>query len=110
MTALIHSLNKIDYTKCANGCVFDFMLHPSIVSGEGGPRILYALIQTYLDNGGFSIQGNVFNHELLEAAQKEPEKYRSLQVRVCGWNALFHSLSEREQNVFIENAKKGVKL
>ena len=59
----------------------------------------------YLDGGGFSAQGNVFDDSVLKKAQKEPDKYKNLQVRVCGWNAYFTSLSSAEQDVFIEQTQ-----
>ena len=48
---------------------------------------------------------NVFNADTLKAAQKEPEKYKNLQVRVCGWNAYFISLTKTEQDAFIKQAE-----
>ena len=51
------------------------------------------------------IQGNVFNSADLREAQENPEKYRNLQVRVCGWNAYFVNLSKTEQDEFIKQAE-----
>ncbi len=102
---LIKSANKLDYTLTPNGSVLDFMVHPSAVGGENGPKTLLALIRSHLNNGGFSVHGNVFDASELEKAQRDPDSYRNLQVRVCGWNAYFVTLSKREQDVFIRRAK-----
>ena len=56
-------------------------------------------------NNGMSIQINVFNSEILRDAQKNPEKYRNLQVRVCGWNVLWKNLSRAEQDAYILRAE-----
>ena len=48
---------------------------------------------------------NVFDAETLRAAQREPEKYRDLQIRVCGWNVLFNNISKPEQDGFIRQAE-----
>ena len=105
LTAQMHSVLKIDSEKCANGTVFDFIVHPSVVNGADGWKALLGLIRTYLNSGGFAIHGNVFDRSTLEKAKNNPEKYRSLQVRVCGWNAYFVDLTPAEQDVFIRSAK-----
>ena len=48
---------------------------------------------------------NVLDAELLRKAQKNPELYSNLQVRLCGWNVLFSSLSRRDQDEFIAQAE-----
>ena len=58
-----------------------------------------------MKKGGFAMQGNVFNPEDLKKAQKNPEEYKNLQVRVCGWNVYFVNLSKAEQDSFIKQAE-----
>ena len=55
--------------------------------------------------GGFALHGNVFDAKILKEAQKNPQKYTTLQVRVCGWNAYFVNLSKSEQDAFIKQAE-----
>ena len=105
ITALISSASKIDYTKFPNGSVLDFSLHPSAVQGENGLEAFYSLIKTYFDLGGMAVQGNVFSSDVLKAAQTDPRKYSTLQVRVCGWNAYFVNLSRPEQDDFIRKSE-----
>lgn len=105
ITALINSATKIDHVKFPNGTVLDIILHPSAVSGEDGLDAFYALLKTYTLKGGLALHGNVFNPNDLRKAQENPEKYKNLQVRVCGWNAYFVNLSKTEQDCFIKQAE-----
>lgn len=105
ITALINSVTRIDLSKFSTGSVLDVVIHPSAVSGEDGLSAFYGILMTYFRKGGFAMHGNVFRAEDLKAAQKEPEKYKNLQVRVCGWNAYFVNLSKAEQDAFIKQAE-----
>lgn len=105
ITGLINSVTKIDLTKFPNGAVLDIVLHPSTVQGDDGLEAFYNVIKTYMDKGGMSIHGNVFDANELKKAQQNPEKYANLQVRVCGWNAYFVKLSKVEQDCFIKQAE-----
>lgn len=106
VTALMRSCAKLDLTEYPNGSVLDLMLHPTAVSGEEGLRAFAALITAFEAMGGFAIHSNVFDARVLRAAQREPEKYKNLQVRVCGWNVYFVNLSRREQDEFILRAER----
>ena len=81
------------------------MLHPSAVSGNDGLEIMKSLLFMYMRNGGQTMQFNIFNTQTLKDAQKHPEKYQNLQVRVCGWNVLWNNLSKKEQNAYITRAE-----
>lgn len=105
LTGLMRSLSILDMTKFPNGAVLDFILHPSLLDGEKGPKTLLDIIISYFNLGGMSVHGNVFSKEKLIEAQKNPEKYANLQVRVCGWNSYFVDLKKAEQDVFISNAR-----
>jgi formate C-acetyltransferase len=50
------------------------------------------------------VLGNVFSAEELKKAQKDPEKYKNLQIRLCGWNVRFVNLNKQEQDEFILQA------
>ena len=105
ITALINSVTKIDHSKFPNGSVLDVLLHPSAVSGDDGLEAFLAILKTYMAKGGFALHGNVFDAKILREAQKDPQKYATLQVRVCGWNAYFVNLSKSEQDAFIKQAE-----
>ena len=107
VTAHIRSVTKIDFHDIPNGSVLDIFLHPSAVRGDEGLAAFKALIRTYFACGGYAIQFNIFDTETLEDARLHPEKYQTLQVRVCGWNVYFTSLSAEEQEQFILANKHG---
>ena len=105
VTALIRSCTKLDLTNYPTGTVLDVMLHPTAVAGETGLDAFCTLIRSYFAMGGYAIHGNVFDAEVLRAAQSDPQKHRNLQVRVCGWNVYFVNLSKHEQDEFIFRAE-----
>lgn len=105
VTALINSCTTLDTALCTTGFCLDVMLHPSTVQGEDGLDVLYSLLSTYLNKGGASIQFNIFDVDTLRDAQINPEKYQNLQVRVCGWNALWNNMDKKEQDAFILRAE-----
>lgn len=105
ITSLIHSVCRIDHALFPNGSVLDVVLHPTAVAGEEGLHGFYSILLTYFRKGGLAMHGNVFSSKELKQAQVEPEKYRNLQVRVCGWNAYFVNLSREEQNAFIRQSE-----
>ena len=105
VTALIRSATSMDLSLCDSGACLDIMLHPSAVRGEEGGKALRAVLDTYMSLGGASTHFNIFSSEILRAAQKEPEKYRNLQVRVAGWNTRWVDMSEQEQGAYIQRAE-----
>ncbi|MBR4888029.1 MAG: hypothetical protein IKU17_02680, partial [Clostridia bacterium] len=105
ITAYLQTLLNIDSSAFINGAPCDFVLHPSAVEGEKGLQAFITLVEIFFANGGFALQGNVFNHEMLKAAQEEPEKYATLQVRVCGWNEYFVKLNKEAQDMFIKQCE-----
>ena len=105
VTALIRSITTIDSTNLPGDFPLDVMLHPSSIQGEAGLAALKTLLKTYIKRNGIVIQFNVFDSAELEDAQKNPEKYANLQIRVCGWNVRFVDLSKAEQDEYIKRAK-----
>ena len=105
VTAHIASAAKLGGTITPNGSVVDISFHSSALQGENGMRAMMSSLDVFIEAGGTAIQYNVLNAETLRDAQKHPEKYPNLQVRVCGWNATFISLTEKEQNEFIKEAE-----
>ena len=101
---MINSVTKIDLGRFPNGTVLDVMLHPTAVGGGEGMHTILALIRGHFAQGGMAIQFNIFDAETLREAQRQPEKYANLQVRVCGWNVRFANLTAEEQNMFIAKA------
>ena len=105
VTALIRSATTIDSIDLPGDFPLDVMLHPTSVQGAEGLTALKRLIFAYFERHGIDIQFNVFNAAELEEAQKHPEKYANLQIRVCGWNVRFVELAKTEQDTYIMRAK-----
>ncbi len=105
-TAHLLSLTAIDATNLPNGCIADIDLHSSAVQGEAGTNAMYATLRTYFEKGGLSVHYNVLNTDVLKKARENPELYPNLQVRLCGWNVLFSSLSNEEKDLFIARSAK----
>lgn len=101
VTALMNTMLKIDSTQTADGYVADIAIHESAVRGEEGMVAFKGLLLTFMKRGGFSVHFNVLSPEVLKNAQREPEKYRNIQIRLCGWNVRFVDLSKRDQDEFI---------
>jgi pyruvate-formate lyase len=80
-------------------------LSPASVVGEEGTRKLMALIRAACDMKMWHIQFNIVNRETLLAAQKDPEKYRNLLVRVAGYSAYFVDLTPALQNEIIRRTE-----
>ncbi len=81
--------------------LLNIKLTPGTVAGEEGTRKLMSLIRTFCDLKLWHIQFNVINRDTLLAAQKNPDKYRGLLVRVAGYSAYFVDLSPELQNEII---------
>ncbi|MFN2157880.1 MAG: pyruvate formate lyase family protein [Anaerolineae bacterium] len=101
VTALMRSVAGLDFTETPNGAVLDVMLHPSATRGEEGLEALVALIKTFFGQGGYAVQFNVVDAETLRAAQRHPQQYATLQIRVTGWSVYFVTLPRDEQDMFI---------
>lgn len=105
VTALINSALKFDTSLFAADFPVDLMLHPSAVADDEGLDAMYSLLMAYIKGYGHAIQFNTFDADVLRDAQKHPERYRDLQVRVCGWNVLWNNLSRKEQDNYILQAE-----
>ncbi|MBQ9775365.1 MAG: hypothetical protein IJW17_04935 [Lentisphaeria bacterium] len=110
VTAVIGSVLKLDPAKFMADFPLDIMLHPSAVAGEEGLLAMRSLLMTYIKKGGHAVHFNVFSSDMLKDAQLHPEKYRDLQVRICGWNVLWNNLNTEEQNSYLEQAKANEEL
>ena len=105
-TAHLISAARIDSSKTPNGAIIDIDLHSSAVRGENGINALVASLKSYFELGGFAVHYNVLDTDTLVEAKKDPAKYPTLQVRLCGWNVLFSTLSEKEKDEFIARSMK----
>ena len=65
--------------------------------------MMVGLLKVFLEQGGIALQINMVSAETLRRAQREPERYRNLQVRLCGWNVYFLDLSPQAQDDLIRS-------
>ena len=106
-TAAANSVSKLDHYIASNGTLFNQKFHPSALSGRKGLENFVALIRSYFDQKGSHMQFNVVSRETLLDAQKHPEQYRHLVVRVAGYSALFTTLSRSLQDDIINRTEQG---
>jgi formate C-acetyltransferase len=104
------TLMSISSTKCAQykeraARLLNMKLSPASLVGETGTRKLMALVRTACDMRMWHIQFNIINRDTLLAAQKDPEKYRNLLVRVAGYSAYFVDLTPALQNEIIRRTE-----
>jgi formate C-acetyltransferase len=90
-----------------NGASHTITLSPSLVRDDDHRGKLKAFLRGYTENGGTALQINVLDPETLRDAQKNPEDYRHLLVRVTGYNAYFTSIGRELQNEIIERESHG---
>ena len=100
-TAAVKSVAKLDHVLADNGSLLNQKFNPTVLKDISGLRKLAALIKTYFDLKGMHIQFNVVSAETLREAQKHPEEYADLMVRVAGYSALFVSLDPAMQEDII---------
>ncbi len=100
-TAAVKSVAKLDHQIASNGTLLNQKYHPSALKDEQGLRNLMAVTETLFIGGGFHVQYNVVSRDTLLDAQKNPDKYRDLVVRVAGYSAFFTALDPALQNDII---------
>lgn len=106
-TAAANSVAKLDHLIASNGTLFNMKFHPSALAGQSGLESFVALVRGFFDQKGMHMQFNVVSRETLREAQKHPEKYKSLVVRVAGYSALFTTLSRSLQDDIINRTEQG---
>ena len=106
-TATANSVAKLEQGIASNGTLLNQKFHPSALAGMDGLMKFSSLIRSYFDQKGMHMQFNVVTRETLLDAQKNPEKYKTLVVRVAGYSALFTTLSRSLQDDIINRTEQG---
>ena len=106
-TATANSVARLEQDVASNGTLLNQKFHPSALAGMSGLTKFSALIRSYFDQKGMHMQFNVVTRETLLDAQKNPEKYKTLVVRVAGYSALFTTLSRSLQDDIINRTEQG---
>jgi len=101
ITGSIRSYGALAPENFPCGSIFDVMIHPSTVAGNKGLRAFRILVEQFFAGGGVAMNINIVSPETLRDAQKHPEKYENLQVRVAGWNIRWNDIPRKEQDEYI---------
>lgn len=103
-TATINSVNKIDQIKLTNGSILNMRLSAASVKDETSLRKFAQMLRIFCERGNL-IQFNFTSNEVLRDAQKHPEKYKDLLVRVATYSSYFVELSPPLQENIIERTE-----
>ena len=106
-TAVLKSAAKMDHVR-TGGTLLNQKFTPQLLADEAGLDALVGLIRSYFKLDGHHIQFNVVDADTLHRAQKNPEQYRDLIVRVAGYSDYFCDLSEALQNEIIARTEQQV--
>ena len=100
-TAVLKSVSKLDHYQTTNGSLLNIKFHPNAFKGDIGTRKFVDFLIGWMRLKIQHIQFNIISRETLINAQKHPDKYRDLVVRVAGYSALFVDLNVKTQNDII---------
>jgi len=103
-TSLIKSAAKVDATNL-QATLFNMKFSPSAIEGKGGADKFIGLNEAYFNLGGYQVQYNIVDQKMLLDAQKNPENYSDLMVRVAGFTARFVDLGPDVQKQVIERTQ-----
>jgi formate C-acetyltransferase len=100
-TAVVKSVSKLEHILESGGSILNLKFSPLLFNGQKPFDNLVALIRSYFELKGMEIQIQIISGKTLREAQKQPEKYRDLLVRVAGYSAYFVALDPQVQNDII---------
>ena len=102
VTAEIKSHCKLDLVKLPCGTALDIKLSPTAFTSSNSTTGIIGLIKAFVSLGGFFMQIDMVDNDTLLNAQKHPENYQTLSVRISGWSARFITLTPDWQKMIIE--------
>lgn len=105
LLSIMQSFTKFDMTKIINGGPLTLEIHDSVFRNDIGVEKIAQLVELFIALGGHQLQLNAINRETLLDAQKHPEKYPNLIVRVWGWSGYFNELDTKYQNHIIRRCE-----
>ena len=106
VTTLLSSVAKLPTDRLHAGAL-NVRLRRDVIRGEAGLARLRALIETYFKLGGMQLQVNLADTDELRAAQKNPDAYRDLSVRITGYSAIFVDMAPGAQEEIIRRDELG---
>ena len=101
ITSMLKSIAKIDQSLYLNGSILNVKIHPTALKTEGIEKLIDLIITYLVDLKGWQLQFNIVSAIQLKDAQKKPENYRNLIVKVAGYSAQFISLDKKLQDQII---------
>ena len=104
-TAAIRSITSWCHDRYNNGTQFNMKFNPATLKDQAGVKKFADMIRVLWERGGMHVQCNVVSAETLKDAQKHPEKYPGLMVRVTGYSAQFADLDATVQNDIISRTE-----
>jgi formate C-acetyltransferase len=106
--ATYRSVAKLDHVKLTNGSIFNMRFSPKDLDSVQKIKKFEQMLRMFLEEGGFFVQYNIVDTETLRAAQKNPEQYKDLLVRVATYSAYFVELGEDLQEDIINRLAQEV--
>ena len=104
-TAIANSVAKVDHSLATNGTLLNMKFPQEAVAGTQGRDNLVSFIDEYLARQAMHVQFNVMSSATMRAAQKKPEDYRDMLVRVAGYSAYFVELGKPLQKDLIQRTE-----
>ncbi len=105
--ACMRSAARIPPAQASSGIALNVRFHPSFIEDERGLATFASMLRTYFAMGGMHLQPNFVSTETLRDAQRHPERYRDLIVKVSGYSACFTDLGRSIQDDIIARAELG---
>ncbi len=106
VTALLNSVSKLPFDRIHSG-VLNVRMRSDLVGGEDGLMRLSVLMDTYFERGGIQMQVSIADTATLRKAQRNPEAYCDLRVRITGYSAVFVDMSKSGQEEIIRRDELG---
>jgi|TARA_B100001964_G_C13993799_1_gene491809 formate C-acetyltransferase len=100
-------MGKIDNIERTGGAILNLRLAPEAIR-NGDVSRLAALLRAFIDQKIYHTQINIVSSDTLRAAQRDPEQYRDLMVKVAGYNAFFTHLGKNLQDSIIARTEHGL--
>mgnify|MGYP001091405513 CR=1 FL=1 len=104
-TALVNSLTKVDHSLATNGTLMNLRFPEEAVAGTEGRDNLVSFIEEYIAKQAMHVQFNIMSADTMRAAQKNPEDYKDMLVRVAGYSAYFVELGKPLQKDLIQRTE-----
>ncbi|MBT3273645.1 MAG: hypothetical protein HN368_10850 [Spirochaetales bacterium] len=105
VTAMLKSLSRLPHSKAAGASAAIIDLDPQLISGESGVELLQQLVAAAIEMGVGQLQWNIVSEQRLRIAQKDPDRYGNIPVRVAGYSQIFNLIDPEIQEHIIARTK-----